>query len=70
MDVQRAIELGWGQETAPRFVAWYNSLTALCLDRTGWDLSDWPDWDFAAAFDEGMTPGEAFQMWLGDTIGA
>jgi hypothetical protein len=68
MDIERAVELGWGQEDAPTFVAWYKALEALCLARTGWDLSDWPDWDFAAAFDDGMTVEEAFEMWVEDTL--
>ena len=49
---------GWGKRSAA-FALWMNTLNKLVYIKTGLSVHDFPDWDFASAFDEGLTPHEA-----------
>jgi hypothetical protein len=68
--VEELIANGWDASTAADFKIWMGKLDALVAAKCGGlTTSDFPDWHFADAFEEGTTPEDAFTEWCDDTIG-
>lgn len=67
MTEREALSQGWGNR-AKDFTAWWNKVDALCIAALSLGLDDFPDWDFASAFESGMTPRDAFNAFKEDTL--
>lgn len=51
---------GWQGENAKRFLEWRNAVNRHVRNMTkGMDCDDLPDWDYASAFEAGVSPKQA-----------
>jgi hypothetical protein len=46
-----------------RFNMWFELVNGMVGESTGLDIDDFPDWRSRDAFDDGLTPAEAFKEW-------
>ena len=65
MTEDEARRLGW-QEKSTAFAEWWTAMNFIVEKETGLSLNDFPDWDFASAFDSGMAPADAAEEFLED----
>lgn len=63
LTVMEAVEKGWG-DRAPEFVSWLTRVDARVERVVGVGIDDLPDWDFASAFEDGLTPEDATFLFL------
>lgn len=68
LTVKEALEKGWTRETAPKFVAWLDTVDAAVAGKLGVGIDDLPDWDFASAFEDGMSPRDAAAVFVDDMV--
>lgn len=54
------------REITPRVRRWLRSIEARCWEMTGCSVSDLPDRDWSALYDDGLTPREAIQRAMDD----
>lgn len=60
MTIEQAREHGWKEPHDALFTAWFNTMDKLCIKKLGLSLFDFPDWNFADAYEGGTTPEDAF----------
>ncbi len=66
MTVEQAERLGWAHQSAA-FADWYCTVDAIVRrSAEGMGVLDFPDWDFAGAFDGGMSPADTAAEFLED----
>jgi len=63
LTVMEAVEKGWG-DRAPEFVLWLTRVDVQVERKLGVGIDDLPDWDFASAFEDGLTSEDAAAIFL------
>lgn len=66
--IEEAQRLGWG-DRAKQFVAWRAEFDKIVVRKLSLSTDDLPDWDFATAFESGMSASDAAQAFMEEQVG-